>query len=156
MKTWVAVLLDSKQSFRTELKKSVLEGMKYFKAEYKESGEVDMTKASTLKQLLSGPISYLLKSKNKEVEKLVKDLKGEKGGLKFVGFTPHIQYIKERGPSEHLEVRWEHEFGSAALVYAHKKLPIIILAGPDIMFDDSMVGNIKRNEGIEQPAGFTG
>jgi hypothetical protein len=140
--TWVSTLFNARASIRTKIKDAVLDGMSYFRATY-----------DNIKSDKPSP-HYLLKSKNKEVENFVNSLKKETG-LDFVGFVPQVTYIKEKGPEDHLEALWEHNFGTPALLYAHKNLPILIIAGQGLMFNDSIVRSIKSNNVRESIYGVT-
>ena len=129
LQTWVTVLINAPQKARTKVRKSVLDGMKYFRAKWQKIG--------------TKPEDFKLISLNKEVEQFVKSLE-KQTGLDFVGFVPDITYIKETGSQDQLDVLWEHPFGSPALLYAHKELPVLIIAGPDIMFNDSIVKSLNK------------
>lgn len=154
MQSWASTILNASARARTEIKNSVLEGVKYFRASFKKSGE-NTLKDPTLDELLQGPDKYTPAKLNKEAEQLYKDLKNQKG-VQFVGFVPEINYMKENGPQNHLDAIWNHPFGSPALLYAHKELPILIIAGPDIMFNDSIVKSIKSNKWSGSVYGVTG
>lgn len=141
IQTWVTTILNAPASARKKIKSAALEGMKFFGATWKNTDQEVEGPAQTIKDLLTGD---KLKSKDPNVQKLVADLMKEKA-MKFIGFVPEITYIKESGPKDHLETMWEHPFGSPTLLYAHEELPVLIIAGPDIMFNDSMVRSIKSN-----------
>lgn len=57
----------------------------------------------------------------------------------LVGFIPKIEYIKVEGPKDELGVIWEHPHMSPNLLYKHKHLPVFIVAGPGLRFNDSVL-----------------
>lgn len=142
MNTWVSVILEATPKMRNKIKKSTLDGISFFKANWGKKSR-------------SNTEQHTLKSKNPSVGRLLKDLKAEKS-LKFVGFIPEVTYVKEKGTKEQLSALWEHKFGTPALLYAHDDLPILIIAGPNIMFNDSIVRQIKTNDHLKEVAGITG
>lgn len=147
IQTWVTTLINSSSSSRRRLKDQVIKGISFFNSKWNEIPPSD--------DLSNTPPEFKLKSKNKEIEKFALNLKKEKG-LKLVGFIPEVTYIKESGPKEHLSVLWEHQFGSPALLYAHESLPMLIITGPNIMFNDSIIRSIKTNAYSEKVFGVTG
>jgi len=141
IQTWVTTVVNASANSRTKIKNSVLKGMSFFGAKWSPDTYEGGGPAITMEDLLTAD---KLKSKNPQVNKLINDLQKE-NNLSLVGFVPEITYIKVKGSKEHLETMWEHPFGSPTLLYAHKTLPMLIIAGPDIMFNDSMVKSIKSN-----------
>lgn len=154
MQSWATTVLNASSRARTEIKDAVLEGVKYFKAKFKKVGQNEAD-SPTLEELLQGPHKYKLSSYDEKAKQLFHDLKNEKG-VQFIGFVPEINYMKETGPKDHLDAIWNHPFGSPALLYAHKDLPILIIAGPDIMFNDSIVKSIASNKWTGRVYGVTG
>jgi len=139
---WADIVRAAPSSGRKGIRKSVLKAIEYFGAKFKKvssRGEEP---------------NYELKSKNVEAEWLAKWLKSNE--VNFVGFAPSITYIKESGSDDELKYDWEHPFGNPALLYGHKKLPILIIAGPDIMVDDSILSRIPANEVKAKSLGIHG
>lgn len=142
MYTWVNTVLFSSRATRRKLLHAVLDGISICNAKFKKIGE--KTEYKSLEDELEGVTEYKVVSKDSACEKLARDLKNE-NGFELIGFTDQITYIKENGPNDHLEAIWEHPFGSPALLYKVKGLPALIIAGPDIDFNDSMRNKIKSN-----------
>jgi hypothetical protein len=157
--TWVETIYNAPSSVRKKIKNATLDGISYFKAKYviAKTNPLEKTKSGSVKVKQGEPLppEYKLKSKNKQVENFVKDLEKE-NGVDFVGFIPKIEYIKDKGTKMQLEALWQHGFGSPALLYAHKELPMLIIAGPNLMFNDSIVNNIKENLYNDKVCGITG
>lgn len=149
IQTWVSTLINSSSSTRRKLKQKVTEGISFFNSKWNDVPPNEDLSDQNI------PPKFKLKSKDKDVENFVKSLKKEKN-LKFIGFIPEVTYVKESGPKEHLEVLWEHQFGSPALLYAHESLPMLIITGPNIMFNDSIIRSIKTNSYKEKVNGVTG
>lgn len=159
MQTWMQVFINGSSKQRQKIVDSVLEGISYFNAkwnkvkknpvEHSTSGSVNVPQGADL------PPEYELKSKDKSAQQLVKDLMSEKK-VKLVGVIPEVNYMKVSGPKQHLEALWNHPFGSPALLYAHEELPILIIAGPNIMYDDSIVRRIAANGVREKLLGISG
>ena len=81
--------------------------------------------------------------------------------FKLVGFAPNAQYIKDsKGKNDPgvLESVYIHAFGTPKLLYAHKKLPILIIVGPDLRMDESVLdeGSNKYKNERHDIKGITG
>ena len=152
IQTWVTTVINAPENARTKIKNSVLQGMSFFKAKWNSKGYSGEGPAKTVKELITDDE---LKSKDPAVVEFINDLQ-KQNNLELIGFIPEITYIKVKGPKSHLESMWEHPFGSPTLLYAHKTLPMLIIAGPDIMFNDSMVRSIKSNNIRGKVFGVTG
>lgn len=64
------------------------------------------------------------------------DVLSENKEFKFIGFVPKIEYIKADGPKNHMNVIFEHQHMNPTLLYKHKDLPVLIIAGPGIEWDE--------------------
>lgn len=151
MYIWVSTLFQMSRSARRKLKDAVLEGMKYYNAKWKATGEAlseqefsENMDQMSLEEFLQGPKPHKVSSFDPEVQKFVSNLKNEKG-FKFIGFSDVITYIKESGSDDQMQAIWEHPFGSAALLYKVEGLPALIIAGPDIELNDSIRNRIPAN-----------
>lgn len=72
----------------------------------------------------------------------------------LVGVVPGIEYIKMSGPKDELECIWEHPHMNPQLLYKHKELPVFIITGPGLRFNDSMLNEVgMRSDGVR---GITG
>lgn len=60
----------------------------------------------------------------------------------LVGFVPKIEYIKVEGPPDELGVIWEHAHMNPNLLYKHPKLPVFVIAGPGLRFNDSVLNEV--------------
>lgn len=159
MQTWMQIFSGASSRQRKRIVDSVLDGMSYFNAKWSRvktnpienstSGTVNVPEGAKL------PPEYELKSKDQAVEKLVKDLIREKG-LKLVGVIPEVNYMKVTGSADHLDALWNHPFGAPTLLYAHETLPILIVAGASIMYNDSIVRNIAANGLRDKLMGISG
>ena len=119
--SWVKTLLNAPVKARSKAKKLVLEAIKIFK-KGKPSDEGD-------------DLYALLTSKN----------------VKFVGFTPNITYIKEKSEyRDELSALWCHPFSTYSLLYKHSDLPILIIANPNLEFNESCLKKISANSNIKE------
>lgn len=150
--TWVLTLTNSPSATRKKVKKAIFEGMKYFNAKFKKIGPKESHK-NVLSEL-EGDTEYSVKSYDPDVMAFIKQLEKEQG-FEFIGFSDQITYIKESGSKDQLEALWEHPFGSPTLLYKIKGLPALIIAGPDIEFNDSIRNKIPSNN-REKTYGVTG
>lgn len=95
-----------------------------------------------VEEILNGFREYR-KSKNPEkgVVYLSDALESGKD-YEIVGFVPKIEYIKVEGPEDELGVIWEHPHMSPNLLYKHRRLPVFIIAGPGLRFNDSVLNEV--------------
>ena len=77
---------------------------------------------------------------------LVESLKKD---FQFIGFSPNVYYIKEKGPANDLNVMWVHPFSTPALLFKHKKLPCLLITNGNIEFNSSRLKKIKANNGLD-------
>lgn len=129
---WTDVVGSSAPKARKALKAKVLKAISFFDAKW-SGGKA---------------------KKNKSVEQLVRDLSLEKG-VKFIGFAESVKYLLMDGHPKALESDWEHPFGAPTLLYAHKTLPILIIAGPDIMYNNSYVKKLNPDFMRDDIGGIT-
>lgn len=74
----------------------------------------------------------------------------------LIGICPNIMYIKASGNEDELKAIWVHPFGTPVLLYKHKKTCALVIAGPGIRFNDSVVREIDVNRYREEILGITG
>lgn len=172
--SWVSIVRGASPLQRKRLRTAVLNGIEFFNAKWKKIkrnpdtrnipkeylNDPEITKALEEGRLHDlpaemSPVDWKLQGKNPKDVALARDLKNEKN-FECIGFIPNVTYIKHNGTKEQLEADWVHPFGSPTLLYAHKTLPMLIIAGPDIMYNDSMIRAIKENQYGESVAGITG
>jgi hypothetical protein len=103
-------------------------------------------KKTWIKTLLDGIKSYR-KSKSKDDVYLTEML--EDGEFKCVGFSTAISYITSSTDQNSKGVVFHHPWGTPALIYKHKRLPLVIITSPSLRHDETIDG--KRNV-----QGFTG
>jgi len=124
--SWVTTLLKAPESRRKQWVSEILEGFK----EYRKKNPKGKTE-----QYLSDTLEA-----EKEYE--------------LVGFVPKIEYIKVEGRQNELDCIWEHAHMSPQLLYKHKKLPLFIITGPGLRFNDSVLKEVGlRSDGVR---GITG
>lgn len=116
--TWVKQLLGLKESDRSRLASEVFRGI----GEFSHLGEGNQD-TSTGKEL------------QKELKK----------NFTVVGFAPNVSYIREKGSKEDLEALWVHPFATPALLLAHKKLPILVIASGGLRFNETVLNEMKTN-----------
>lgn len=145
MNTWVKTILDAPSKTRTNLKNAVLEGFKYYGAKFHKIGTNDNWEASEdLIEHLKGPIVWEAVKLDPNVKKLHDDLKNERG-YQFVGIVPWVDYIMVSGNQEKLSALWNHEFGSASLMYKIDGVPGVVIINPDMDLHDSTANKIPGN-----------
>lgn len=136
--SWVDTVLDSSEGARTRLKRVVIDGIKKFNAKWRKNSDMVGTDKNAL-----------------EFAKML-----ESGEVQFIGFVPNVQYIKEKGNKEELEAIWKHNLGTPGLLFAMKNLPALIIAGPEIRFNKSVISQIDANRNLpvayESVEGITG
>lgn len=144
LKSWVDTVMKSSKQDRHRLKNKVLEGVEYFNAKWRKKNPGNGVAPD-----------YDLNKKDPAAQRLVKELKNN-NEFECVGFAPNVSYIKLSGSKKQMNVIWDHPFAHPALIYAHKHLPCIIITGPNIMFDDSILNKIPENRYDEPVGGWTG
>ena len=142
---WASTIINAPKATRTKLKAAILEGMEFYNAKFKVIGEKDLKAGGGLEDQLEGNIEYKVTSKDADIMAFIKKLRAEKD-FEFIGFSDQVTYIKENGTGEQLNALWEHPWGSPMLMYKIKGLPALIIAGPDIEFNDSIRNGIKSNK----------
>lgn len=85
-------------------------------------------------EIIDGFRSLRKGARDKNVRYL-SDVLEEENEFQLIGFVPKIEYIKVEGPEEHMNVLWEHQHMNPVLLYKHKTLPVLILAGPGLKWD---------------------
>lgn len=146
---WVESLLSSSPGERRKLKNTVLNGIRHFNAKWNRTGKPKRDKSRD-----SLDAGYTLDKTHPDGENLFKQLKSSE--VEFIGFVPDVTYIKETGPRKQLEVIWKHDFGTPGLLYKHKRLPLLLIAGPSIRFNKSVLAEIDANKQQGLLSGITG
>jgi hypothetical protein len=85
--------------------------------------------------------------KSEQGENLVKQLIEE---FDFVGFTPNVTYVKEKGIKQDLNAQWVHPFSIPTLLFKHKELPILAITNGNLDFNDSRLRKIDKNIDLEE------
>lgn len=70
--------------------------------------------------------------------------------FQFIGFTPNVFYLKEKGPKNDMNVLWVHPFSTPTLLYKHKRLPCLLMTNGNLEFNSSRLAKIKANIGIDE------
>lgn len=94
-------------------------------------------------------------AKEGETEELVKLL--ESSDVEIIGFAPNIQYLRVDGSDQFLKAWWVHP-NQPTLIAKHKRLPLVILAGPSLRFNETVIKEVNPESGVEEQSlvGFTG
>ena len=100
----------------------------------------------------------LKSKKTKEFENLVEMLQ-DRSNFDLIGFAPNLHYIKHdkrRGDTEEdLGCVFVHAWATPKLLFTHKRLPVIIIVGDDMRYDDSVLNEQEKNPTVPV-RGFTG
>lgn len=132
---WVDTLMNSSTRARTRLKNTILNGIKFVNASWYR------------KNLKDTKLESKLRKQDPKMLELFKFLNSKK--MEFIGFSPIVPYIKEKGTADDLFAYWHHNNGVPALLYKHSELPILIIAGPSIRLNDSLLNEIDANSNLE-------
>ena len=122
--SWVNTLVNSSKKIREEWVKIIIEGIRSYRNEKEDKG------------------------------KYLSDVLVDENEYEMIGLGVNACYVKVDGPKELLNALWVHAFGSPVLMLKHKKLPVIVLAGPGIRYNSS----ILQEHGIDKSKvmGITG
>lgn len=95
------------------------------------------------------------KAKEGETEELVNLL--ESSDVEIIGFAPNIQYLRVDGSENFLKAWWVHP-NQPTLIAKHKRLPLILLAGPSLRFNETVIKEVNPEKGVQEESlvGFTG
>lgn len=86
---------------------------------------------------------------SKQGEEAAKLLTSDK--VELIGVVPHIEYIRVSSRSaEDLEVIWNHRFSVPTLLYRIKDSPFLLLANPNIEYNDSKLLEIPENADLKE------
>jgi hypothetical protein len=126
---WIDIVARSSVAYRRKIKDAILDGITRF------NSRTD--------------------SQTKEGLELAKSLRGSE--FEEIGFSLNINYVKiDSKQAALLRPIWVHAWATPKILYKHKKLPILVIAGPDLRFNDSIIGEISVNDYREQILGITG
>lgn len=124
--SWVKTMLRSPASRRAQWKQELIDGLKAYRSPKKNP---------------SSDVKYLSEILEKEKD------------VEFVGFTPDIEYIKEKMDPEiagdeqsQLECIWKHDHMNPALLYWVPELHIFIIVGPGLRFNDSVLNEVGMSK----------
>lgn len=127
--SWVKEFLESRASRRYEWVKTVLRGIRSYNSKTGEPTDAGNEFAANL---------------------------SDKKQFELIGICPNIMYIKAEGSPEDLNAIWVHAWGTPVLLYKHKKTCALVIAGPGIRLNDSVVREISYNQYKEEILGITG
>lgn len=119
--SWVFTFIKSPEKFREKMREEILE------------------------TLMMGPSPGQDSYSVGDAKKLISFLEDKKQ-VDFVGFSPNVFYMKEKGVKDDLESVFIHPFSMPTLLYAHKKLPVLFLVNPGIRFNKNILSEMKYNE----------
>jgi len=99
------------------------------------------------------------KRKNPKEAMNLADLLSNKDDFELVGFAANLHYIKHdlrKGDTmEDTECVFVHPWASPKLLFAHKRLPVVLVVGDDLRLDESVLDEHEQNQKVEV-RGFTG
>jgi hypothetical protein len=127
--SWVKEFMNSKALRRREWVRTILNGIKSFNS---KSGEPTSDGIEFAKNL------------------------SDRSQFDLIGICPNVMYIKAEGPESDLKSIWVHAWGTPVLLYKHKKTCALVIAGPGIRLNDSVVREISYNKYKEEILGITG
>jgi hypothetical protein len=113
-----------------------------------------------VEKIIAGIRSYREpKTKNPDMEsqkKYLSDMLENEDDVELIGFAVNSSYIKVDSPhEEELGALFIHPFGTPQLLYKHKKLPMLLIVGPGIRLDESILEEVSGNQKIPT-RGITG
>jgi len=131
--SWVTTMLETPAKKRWKWVETIIEGIRSYRDPKKANAVDDATK------------------------KYLSDALLDESTWEIVGFAPNISYVRVDCPDkEMLGYIWVHPWGTPALLLKHRRLPICIMAGPGIRWNDTILRELKENGYVDKPIGFTG
>lgn len=128
--TWVQTLIfDATARHRKALKEAVLKGISSFNS---KTGRTTR-EGSELASVLQDESEYEL-----------------------IGICPNTMYVKVDGAVEDQNAVFVHPWGTPVLLYKHKRTCCLVIAGPGIRFNESIVREISFNQYRDFITGITG
>ena len=127
--SWVKEFMGSRASRRHEWVKTILKGIRSYDSKSGEPTRDGNTFAGNLE---------------------------DRSQFELIGICPNIMYIKTEGSPEDLKAIWVHAWGTPVLLYKHKQTCALVVAGPGIRLNDSVVREISYNKYKEEILGITG
>ncbi len=132
--SWVMTMLETPSSRRREWVKTIIEGIRSYR---KDKAPVSAQDAATTKYLSDALL--------------------DESTWELVGFVPNISYVRVDAPdADMLKYIWVHPWGTPPLLFKHKRLPLTVIAGPGIRWNDTILRELKENGYVDKPLGFTG
>ena len=133
--SWVTTMLDTPVKKRWEWVNLIIEGIRSYRKESKSP--LSKQDEATVKYLSDA----LLDDKTFEI----------------VGFAPNISYVRVDAPNrDMLKYIWIHPWGTPPLVLKHRRLPVFLIAGPGIRWNDTILRELKENGHTDSVIGATG
>lgn len=120
--TWVKTLMNSDKKDRRKLKNRILNDIKDTKQGL-SNGKADPYQGKKLYEALKDAAKF-----------------------KLIGFAPNVMYLKEDGSPDQLSTVWVHAWGMPTLLYKHKKFPMLIMVGPGIRFNKTLLSEIDEEQ----------
>lgn len=115
MLDWVKTFIKSTPSQRRQFRDVLIKGLREFKINNENAGEV-----------------------------LVKAL-NDKSQLEFVGFGVNMSYIFENHAPPYNEAVMVHPFGGPTLIYKYKNFPAYLVTSPSLRHNKSHIAEMKEN-----------
>ena len=106
--------------------------------------------------IIDGIKSYRDKNTHREGAKWLSDIIQDDATWELIGVAVNQQYVRMDGDPDLLNAIWVHPWGTPNLVLKHKKLPVIITVGPGIRWNESVLGEMSKNDYDDAVRGITG
>lgn len=133
--TWVKTTMNSGRKDRRKLKNQIL----------------DAVRESSIKSKQNPRDPY----QGKKLYDALRDT----AKFKLIGFAPNVMYVKEDGTEDQLNTVWVHAWGMPTLLFKHKKFPMLIMVGPGIRFNETLLSELDEGqyrEWMDVVQGITG
>lgn len=116
---WVKQMINTPVKKRWEWVRLIFEGMKSYRP-----------KNGTTKECL-----------------FLSDALQDENTWEIIGFSANLQYVRvDHKDEEMLKYVFVHPWGTPPLLLKHKRLPMFVIAGPGIRWNDTILREIKDNK----------
>ncbi|MEO5348871.1 MAG: hypothetical protein H7836_04420 [Magnetococcus sp. YQC-3] len=97
--------------------------------------------------IFEGMKSYRPKNSSAKESIFLSDALQDKDTWELVGFSTNLQYVRvDHAEDEMLEAVFVHPWGTPPLLLKHKRLPMFVIAGPGIRWNDTILRELKDNK----------
>jgi len=112
-----------------------------------------------VKLIFEGLRSYRPKNQPKDREAFyLSDALQDKDTWDLIGFSCNLQYIRaDHEDKDMLEAVFVHPWGTPPLLLKHKRLPMFVIVGPGIRWNDTILRELEQNRvGKDELEGASG